>query len=140
MMDELVRALHEYGYTLVLKTARGDIQTFTGRGVADLFRMVKEKTGILEGAMVADKVVGKGAAALMILGGVAELHTDVLSEAARNLLDDSDVEYSFDELVPKIWNRNHTGGCPVENLCKDALTAAACFPLIEKFVESMRKK
>lgn len=46
-------------------------------------------TELLDGAFVADKVVGKGAAALMILGGVTGLHADVISpagaRAARHL-------------------------------------------------------
>ena len=117
MMGELVSLLHEGGYSLVLQKD-GKIHTFSERGVADLY------PELLQGAFLADKVVGKGAAALMILGGVAELHADVISEPALSLLAESPVRVSYGEKVPSIRNRARTGFCPLETLCKDAKTAA----------------
>ena len=54
----------------------GKIRTFTQRGVADLYDLLTREPEFLKGALIADKVVGKGAAALMILGGIKELYTD----------------------------------------------------------------
>lgn len=49
---------------------KGDtIRIFRKRGVQDLYRLLKDDPDFLKGAFVADKVVGKAAAALMILGG-----------------------------------------------------------------------
>ena len=50
-----------------------EVRIFRERGVKDLYRLLREEPQLLDGAFVADKVVGKGAAALMILGGVEEL-------------------------------------------------------------------
>ena len=143
MMDVLIRILHEGDFTLVLKASEengGELRTFTGRGVSDLFRLLKREPGMLAGAMLADKVTGKGAAALMIMGGIREVHTDVISEAALELFKTSDVKVDYDERVEKIWNRTHTDGCPVEKLCRGVTTAEACIPLIEDFVVSMHRK
>lgn len=96
MMGELVSLLHEGGYSLVLQKD-GKIHTFSERGVADLYRLRSENPELLQGAFLADKVVGKGAAALMILGGVAELHADVISEPALSLLAESPVRVSYGE-------------------------------------------
>lgn len=104
------------------------------RGVADLFRLLKENPGLLAGAFVADKVVGKGAAALMVSGGVAEVHAFVISRPALELLQKSGVTVGYGELVDNIINRSRTGICPVEALCADCHTAAECLPLIENFV------
>ncbi len=41
------------------------MRIFRERGVADLFRLQHEEPQLLRGAFIADKVVGKGAAALM---------------------------------------------------------------------------
>ena len=46
------------------------VRIFHERGIKDLFRLLKTEREFLDGAFVADKVVGKGAAALMVLGGV----------------------------------------------------------------------
>ena len=58
------------------------IRIFRERGVKDLFRLLKEEPAMLRGAFIADKVVGKAAAALMVLGGVRELFADVISHPA----------------------------------------------------------
>lgn len=138
MMGELVSLLHEGGYSLVLQKD-GKIHTFSERGVADLYRLRSENPELLQGAFLADKVVGKGAAALMILGRVAELHADVISEPALSLLAESPVRVSYGEKVPSIRNRARTGFCPLETLCKDAKTATQCLPLIDEFINSMKK-
>lgn len=85
-MNRLVELLHDSGATLVVES-RGEVMTFTCRGVKDLFELYTNHRELLQGARVADKVTGAGAAALMALGGVAEYHTDVISEKALSLLD-----------------------------------------------------
>ena len=70
-MDELIRLLHEGGYSCVIR--KEEIRTFTQRGVADLYDLLNQHPVFLHGAQVADKVVGKAAAALMVLGGVREV-------------------------------------------------------------------
>ena len=129
MMGELVSLLHEGGYSLVLQKD-GKIHTFSERGVADLYRLRSENPELLQGAFLADKVVGKG---------VAELHADVISEPALSLLAESPVRVSYGEKVPSIRNRARIGFCPLETLCKDAKTAAQCLPLIDEFINSMKK-
>ena len=62
------------------------MRIFRERGVADLFRLQHEEPQLLRGAFIADKVVGKGAAALMVLGGVEGLFADVVSRPALELL------------------------------------------------------
>ena len=67
-MEKLIRLLHKGNYSLVV--AHGEIRTFSGRGVSDLYALSGEDPGFLRGASVADKVVGKAAAALMIVAGL----------------------------------------------------------------------
>lgn len=138
MTSDLVQILHSGSHSLVV-SSRG-VHTYDGRGISDLYRLLSDGENLLAGASVADKVVGKGAAALMILGGVDELHTDVISEAAIALLDDSDVKVTYDERVPHIINRTGDGYCPVEVLCSECKTAAECLPLITDFITNILRK
>lgn len=115
-----------------------EVRIFRERGVKDLYRLLREEPQLLDGAFVADKVVGKGAAALMILGGVGELHADVISRPARLLLAASPVHVSYTLEVPYIVNRTRTGQCPVETLCRDCATAAEALPLIRNFIEGQK--
>jgi len=139
MMEELINLLHTGGYSCTIAN-RGKIRTFTQRGVADLYDLLIQKPEFLKGALIADKVVGKGAAALMILGGIKELYTDIISSKALELLQKSDVKVSFEQEVPFIWNRDHTGGCPVETMCSEEDSAEAILPLIRDFLEKIRNK
>ena len=127
-MEELIRILTEGNYSLVLEKD-SQWHTFTQRGVADLHALYHAPEHLLDGATLADKVVGKGAAALMVAGGVR-----------RELLRDNAVEVTYGLLVPHIINRKGDGICPVEKLCSDCRTAEECLPLIDKFVESLKNK
>ena len=46
---------------------REEVRTFTQRGVADLYDLYQADSAFMKGAAIADKVIGKGAAALMVL-------------------------------------------------------------------------
>lgn len=136
-MEELISMLHAGGYSCVI--ANGEkIRTFTQRGVADLYDLLTMEPEFLKGARIADKVVGKGAAALMILGEIKELYTDVISTKALELFQKSEIKVDFTQEVPFIWNRNHTGWCPVETMCSEENSAENILPLIRDFLERMR--
>ena len=105
-----------------------EVRIFRERGVKDLYRLLREEPQLLDGAFVADKVVGKGAAALMILGGVDELFADVVSRAALDLLAAAGKAVAYTVAVPHIINRADDGICPVERLCAEAQTAGECLP------------
>lgn len=138
MIENLIGMLHDGNHSLVL--GNGDAaMIFDGRGVSDLYRIYTESPEMLKGAAVADKIVGKGAAALMSLGGVRQVYADVISAAALKLLRDNGVEVGFTDEVPNIINRAGTGICPVEELCKHCATAAECLPLIADFLTKMKK-
>lgn len=119
---------------------KGDtIRIFRKRGVQDLYRLLKDDPDFLKGAFVADKVVGKAAAALMILGGVEEVFTFTVSRLARDLFERSAVKLGFAQEVPYIINRAGTGWCPMESRCRDLDTPEACFGQVEEFLNTMKE-
>ncbi len=137
-MKELIDMLHAGGYSCVI--ANGDrIRTFTRRGVADLYDLLVQEPEFLHGAFVADKVIGKAAASLMLLGGVRQVYTRTISQPALRLLQEAGVTVSCDEIVDHIINRDHTGWCPLEQASRDLQSAKEIFPVIEKFISSQRK-
>lgn len=133
----LIRILTEGDHSLVVWND-GLIRTFDSHGVADLYDLLTNEPGFLKGSHIADKIVGKGAAALMIYGSVASLITNIISSPALELIRKSDVDLLYGSEVPNIANRQHTGICPVETLCLDCDTAAECVPKIEEFVKLIR--
>ena len=136
--EELITQLHTLQCSCIIHN-NGTTHAFHERGVKDLYRLLMQGPEILSGASIADKVVGKGAAALMIAGGVAWIYADVISEAAMELFKHSRVEVQYAEIVPNIINRTRTDICPVEKLCRDCKTADECLPLIDKFIKKMSR-
>ena len=67
-MNELIEKLHEEGCSCVVSNK--EVRTYTHRGVDDLYRLLTQEPTFLDGAEVADRVVGKAAAAMMVKGGV----------------------------------------------------------------------
>lgn len=115
----------------------GQLRIFRERGVRDLYRLLREEPELLRGAFVADKVVGKAAAALMILGGVEALYAHVISTPALELFRRAGTEAACGEEVPHIINRSQTGWCPLESRCFDAPTPEACLERIEEFLQTV---
>ena len=137
--QDIIDTLHREGCSCVI--AKGDSVTRCHRrGVADLLHLLKTSPETLSDSFIADKVVGKGAAALMALGGVGEVYADVISRPALALLDESGIHVSYGESVEHIINRSGTGVCPVETLCQECATPQECLPLVEQFVERMQKQ
>ena len=115
-MKELIPILHKEHLTLVVKSADGSLHRFTQRGVKDLLTLVQNSPEVLQGAIVADKAVGKAAASCMIVGGVKRVHADVMSEPALTLLQAHGVIAEYTTLVHHIINRSGDDWCPMERL------------------------
>ena len=78
-----------------------------------LLGLIDENVNV-KGYDSADRVVGKGAAFLYIILGVARVHACVISRCALNTLGQSGIEVTYDILVDRIENRDKTGFCPIE--------------------------
>lgn len=111
-MESIIDILHKGGYSCVMKN-REEVRTFTQRGVADLYDLYQADSAFMKGAVIADKVIGKGAAALMVLGGFKTVYADIISTPALALLCEAGIETTFAQEVPHIINRDKTGLVPV---------------------------
>lgn len=137
-MEEVIAKLHEGGYSCVVSSG-SEIRTYTKPGVMDLFEMYINDATFMKGASIADKVVGKGAAALMILGGISRVYADVISQSAIALLENTNVELKYNTIVSRIEDKSKNGICPLEKLCARSDSLDELFLIIKEFVERMRK-
>ncbi|MCL2328628.1 MAG: DUF1893 domain-containing protein [Bacteroidetes bacterium] len=112
-----------------------EIREFYKRGVADLFELTQMCPEFLQGAQVADKIVGKGAAACMIFGGVRELYTTIISKPALEILQIANIPVQYEQCVDFIQNRMQTGMCPVEMLCANTNDATEIIEIIRNFLQ-----
>ena len=136
-MHTLIPLLHQGKFSCVIR--KGDeVRTFTQRGVADLFHLLTTDAPFLLGSSIADKVVGKGAAALMVKGGVAQVYADVISAPALALLQEQGIAVSYAEVVEGIRNRAGTDMCPVEKRCLPLENVDEMVGEIRDFLMQMR--
>lgn len=132
-MKQLIDILHNEGLTLVVQSSDGTLHRFTQRGVKDLLTLVTEQPQVLHGALIADKAVGKAAAACMIVGGVKHIYADIMSEPALALLQAHGIMAEFGKLVDHIINRTGDDWCPMERLSHDESDPATIIKKIQNF-------
>jgi iron complex outermembrane receptor protein len=108
----------------------GVTTSYSSQGVEDLLYLFRNEPERLKGAVVADKMVGKAAAALLIAGGVKEVHTNFITTPALEMLKQADIHGTTYDEVPMILNRDGSGQCPIESLLNDAQTAEECVEIL----------
>ena len=113
-----------------------DVFTSHERGVKPLLHLLTEKKGFLKDASVADKVIGKAAALLMVLGEIKEVHTLIISEPAIKVFEKHNIPCFYDKKVDRIINRTGDGLCPMETLCINVEEPQEAF---EKILEKISK-
>ncbi len=94
----------------------------SGSGLKPLWTICHEHAADLVGASVADRVIGRAAAALLIDSGASAVYGAVMSQPAYDWLTAHGIAASYGTLVPFIENRDGTAMCPMEQLVADALT------------------
>lgn len=138
MKQQLIDRLHAEGCSCVIHNDDNTL-LFHKRGVQDLHQLLRTSPDTLRGAMIADKVVGKGAAVLMTAGGVRWVYADVISQSALEFLLTHNIEAEYGRVVPNIINRAGTDICPVEKLCMQCDNIEDALTLIDEFIEKMRR-
>jgi len=126
--------LDKSGCLGVVRTRDGRIIEFHRRGVIDLFELLRCEPDALNGASVADKVIGRGAALLLVKGKVSRVYARLISNGAIEVLTWGGVTFEYDEEVPFIRNRKGDGVCPVEQLTALTTNPNEAFTLIQKFI------
>ncbi len=110
------------------------------RGVAPVVELLETDPDMLKGAYVADKVIGKAAALLLIKGGIKTLYTDVISEKAIKVLENyGKISVSYKTKVPYIVNRTKDGMCPMEKATYDIEEPEEAFKVIKATMEALKK-
>ena len=138
-MKQLIDILHK-GHCSCVIEKEGKIYQFTRKGIADLYDIYHSTPQLLQGASVADKIIGKAAAALLVLGGVSEVYADIISASALHLLQENHIATSFNTQTEYIRNRHNDGWCPMEQLCAPQHSPSDIYQTIEQFINQPRTK
>ena len=133
ILESAKEQLHNNNFSIVI-VGENDVYTSTKHGVAPLLEILDGGNDVIKNSFVADKVVGKAAALLMVKGGVKEVYADIISSHALDVFEKYKVKTYYGNLVEYIINRDKTGMCPMEkavlevdepNTAYDVLTGCA---------------
>ena len=133
-MEHLKKMLNNPKIRGVLRSAKGEIVEFLSPGVKDLFNIVTTRQHVLEGAFVADRVIGRGAALLLVMGHVSQVFAQLISEQAVQVLQAAEIAVDYDTVVPNIINRDGTDICPIEKLTMNISEPDIAFEIIREFL------
>lgn len=116
---------------------RDRVMTSRARGIAPLLERA-ERSERLDGAFVADRIIGKAAAMLLIPMRVASVYGQVMSREAEALLSANGIEVEYGALTDHIINRSGDGLCPMEQAVRDLTDCAAAPAVLRRRIEELR--
>lgn len=114
-----------------------EVITSRERGVAPLLELLDAGQD-LAGFSLADKIIGRAAAFLVVKARLAAVWTSVLSHGAATLLAYHRIPYAFALRVEGIRNRSDTGPCPMESAVTTIEDVEAALAAIRETREKLR--
>ena len=133
-MEQLKTRLSQDDVRGVARSADGRERVFPRKGVVDLYSLITDDPSFLKGGCIADRVIGRGAALLLVKGEIKEAFAYVMSEGAFTVLQNAGIKASFSTLQPYIQNRTGDGICPVEQLTASTSSPDEAYSLIGNFL------
>ena len=134
ILESAKEQLHNNNFSIVI-VGENDVYTSTKHGVAPLLEILDGGNDVIKNSFVADKVVGKAAALLM----VKEVYADIISSHALDVFEKYKVKAYYGNLVEYIINRDKTGMCPMEKAVLEADEPNMAYDVLKKKIAEMRK-
>ena len=136
-MQQLIEILRREKCSLVVKN-HGIVTTYSKPGVRDLEYLLDHDPEMLHGAVIADKVIGKAAAAMVVVGGVKELYAEVMSKRAIPFLEEAGIAYTYGTLVDTI--KEEGDRCQLEKITAPATTPEETVALLRTHFEEKKRE
>lgn len=136
-MQHLIEILRREKCSLVVKN-HGIVTTYSKPGVRDLEHLLDHDPKVLHGATIADKVIGKAAAAMVVVGGVKELYAEVMSKKAIPFLEEAGIAYTYGTLVDTI--KEEGDRCQLEKITAPATTPEETVALLRTHFEEKKRE
>ena len=136
-MQQLIEILRREKCSLVVKN-HGIVTTYSKPGVRDLEHLLDHDPEMLDGATIADKVIGKAAAAMVVVGGVKVLYAEVMSKRAIPFLEEAGIAYSYGTLVDTI--KEEGDRCQLEKITAPATTPEETVALLRTHFEKKKRE
>ena len=139
-LSNAVTILKEEQKSCVILSEDGAVRCSDAIGIKPLMVELRADRKAFQGSVIADKVVGKAAALLAVLGEVQAVFGRVMSEGAVSIFEKHQIPYQSETLVPYIENRTKDGMCPMEETVQLVEDPEEAFEALEKTIARLMKK
>lgn len=112
------------------------VRSESASGIAPIVNMYDG--GYMRGSVVVDRIVGRAAAQIMVLGGVRECFGCTVSKGALRILEKSGVHTEYDILCDAIINREGNGICPMEAAVENIEDPADALEAVRRRLAELR--
>ena len=137
-LESEMRSSIDLGKAAVVAKGGIIVLELEGRGVSPILEALDADPCAFADAVVMDRVVGRAAAAIYIVGRAREVTALVMSEGALELLLNHGVKTRADEIVPYIVNRRKTGMCPMDRATLEMENPEEIVARLRQIVEKNR--
>lgn len=131
--DKLLERLKVGALTLLVEREGHLVHASDRGGLRPLYDAFIEHPELLEGADVADRVVGLAAAYILVHARVARVATTVIARDAEKALNEAGIPFTSQSRVKQLQDVPLANGVGIEQLARDSVTPAT-------FVEALRLK
>lgn len=133
-LDKAQKELYASGDTLIVVKDEVVIARRREKRIKPLLDITIEWGESIKGAVLADKVIGKGAALLAVKAGITAVYAVMISEPALVVLQKYHIPVFYEQLVTAIENQTRTGLCPIEKLVSNIDHPGEGYEAIRMFV------
>lgn len=139
-LEKAVCQLHERDTSCVIINGKKEVWSSEALGIKPLMSKLREDKAAFTGCVIADRVVGKAAALLAVLGGADAIYGEVMSESAATLLEQKGMYFEYETKVPYIENRTRTGRCPMEEAVLSTDDPKEAFLRLEETIKGLMEQ
>ena len=112
---EIARKILRRGdYSLVMVRNGRMIYASRSHGIGGILQAIEDLDNRINGASVADRIIGKAAALLLAYSKVKDAYAIVISRNGLETLRSHGIPVDYESLVPKILDRSGREICPFE--------------------------
>lgn len=138
--DEAIHILHEKKASCVILYKDKEPYLSEEIGIKPLMVCLRKDKNAFKDSVIADKVIGKAAALMAMLGKAAAIYGEVMSQSAEEFLKKQNILYKYGTLVPYIENRTKTGKCPMELAVAEVDDPVKAFEELEKTIKKLMQE
>ncbi len=132
--------LLEEDLTLAIVKDGAVLYSSKSRRISGFLEAIEQCGENLNGASVADRVMGKAVALLSAYAGVKAVYAAVLSRKAMAVLKKNGVDMHWKELVENVLNEEKTGTCPLERAAAEIQNPQEAYRILRALRESLQSR